>query len=272
MMRSSRQQCFHRCVSGFPRLIDALIVRIVVCAALALLSVAISGCGTMAPLLEPEVGDLQLTIDILKMQNRDAQRALAELRAELDFRNQALADAQVGRAQYEGRVREAERRLAETRRIVELQREELVFARAERERISRNRTRLQTQLNQLKKKIAKASESVNGEGSDRLVPAGRLHQKGERGMHASLPHPAMALQSRTENIHKTQIGVRLDDIVDEGIAEDEDQDLMAGYILVKPGDTLWSIAKQSGIKMDHLRSFNKLPNDQIEVGQVLWVP
>ena len=107
MMGASRQRCFDRCGSKLPRPTDALIIRMVVCAALAFLSAAISGCGTMAPLLEPEVGDLQLTIDILQIQNRDAQRALAELRAELDFRNQALANAQIGRAQFEGRVREA---------------------------------------------------------------------------------------------------------------------------------------------------------------------
>lgn len=272
MMGASRQRCFDRCGSKLPRLTDALIIRMVVCAALAFLSAAISGCGTMAPLLEPEVGDLQLTIDILQIQNRDAQRALAELRAELDFRNQALANAQIGRAQFEGRVREAERRLAETRRIVELQREELVFARAERERISRNRTRLQTQLNQLKRKMAKSSASVKGQGGDLLVPAGRLHQKGERGMQASLPHPAMPLEREARNIRKTQFRARPAGIVDEGIAEDPDRDFKTGYIVVKPGDTLWSIAQQSGVMIDHLRSFNKLLNDQIEVGQVLWIP
>ncbi len=272
MMIQTVYQSLRRGFAWFSRFADALIMRIVVCAALALVSGEITGCGTMAPLLEPEIGDLQLTIDILRMENRDAQRALAELRAELDSRNRVLAEAQIGRAQYEGRVREAERRLAETRRIVELQREELIFARTERERISRNRSRLQNQLSQLQKKISNSRVSSDHEAGNGLIPAGALHQEAERGMQVLSIHPARSVQPQMKKIQNARAEVMVEGIVDAGIDEEEGRNLKAGNIIVKPGDTLWSLASRFGIKVDRLRSFNNLPNDQIEIGQILRVP
>ena len=102
-----------------------------------------SGCGALEPMVEPEVVDLQLTIDTLKTQVRDTQRNMAELRLELESRRQELADAQVARAQLEGRVREAERRMAEARRVIDCN-VRACRRRAERERISRSSFRLQS--------------------------------------------------------------------------------------------------------------------------------
>jgi septal ring factor EnvC (AmiA/AmiB activator) len=63
-------------------------------------------CSPLEPMIEPEVSDLQLTVDTLKTTIRDAQRTITELRAELDARRQELADVQIARAQMEGRLRE----------------------------------------------------------------------------------------------------------------------------------------------------------------------
>jgi LysM repeat protein len=40
-------------------------------------------------------------------------------------------------------------------------------------------------------------------------------------------------------------------------------------IIVKPGDTLWSLARTHRIGLNRLRAINHLTDDQIEVGQVL---
>ena len=40
-------------------------------------------------------------------------------------------------------------------------------------------------------------------------------------------------------------------------------------IVVKPGDTLWSLARKYRIGLNRLRSINALTDDQIEVGQIL---
>ena len=44
---------------------------------------------------------------------------------------------------------------------------------------------------------------------------------------------------------------------------------MSGEIVVKAGDTLWSLARTHRIGLNHLRSINSLIDDHIEVGQVL---
>src|SRR5262245_54075678 len=123
--------------------------------ALSVLTLGIAACGEFEPIVEPEMVDLQLTLDTLRTQVRDAQRNLAEVRAELESRRQELADSQVARAQLEGRVREAERRVIEARHIIELQREELIVARAERERVFRSSSQLQSQMKQLQKRAPK---------------------------------------------------------------------------------------------------------------------
>src|SRR5690242_2551506 len=107
----------HRC-GRFARRSD-VVVRTMTLGIIGILALAVGGCGELEPIVEPEIVDLQLTMDTLKTQVRDTQRNLAEVRAELESRRQELADAQVARAQLEGRVREAERRVGEARHIIE---------------------------------------------------------------------------------------------------------------------------------------------------------
>lgn len=89
-----------------------------------ILLLGISACSSLEDIIiEPEMSDLQLTVDTLKTSLRDAQRLVDELRVEVDARGQELADVQIARAQLEGRIQEAERRLTEARHVVDLQRE-----------------------------------------------------------------------------------------------------------------------------------------------------
>src|SRR5512134_2716905 len=143
---------------------------------------ALTACGELEPIVEPEIVDLQLTLDTLRTQVRDAQRNLAEVRAELESRRQELADAQVARAQLEGRVREAERRVAEARHVIELQREELIAARIERERVFRSSSQLQNQLRQLQKKAPKLRNPAGNDQDGVPAPAGAPMRKGQRAI------------------------------------------------------------------------------------------
>ena len=85
-------------------------VRVGALCAVGFASALFAGCGELEPMREPEVVDLELTTDTLKASVRDAQRIVAELRTDLETRRMELSEAQVARAQLEGRVREAERR------------------------------------------------------------------------------------------------------------------------------------------------------------------
>ena len=138
----------------------------VLCVSLAMML----GCSPLEPIMEPEVSDLQLTVDTLKTTVRDSQRTIVELRAELDARRQELADVQIARAQFEGRVREAERRLVEARQVIDLQREELAGSRSERERAARTGILLQNQMKQLQKQLSKFGKQGN-EARAGIAPA-----------------------------------------------------------------------------------------------------
>lgn len=213
---------------------------------------AAAGCGELEPIVEPEVADLQLTLDTLRTQLRDAQRNLADVRAELESRRQELADAQVARAQLEGRVREAERRVSEARHVIEVQREELLVARAERERVFRSSSQLHSQMRHMQRKGATSGTPSIAEPADAPVPTGASYQW-SFGKQIPAVTPAInPLPSKRA-------------VVPGGISET----LPDGEIVVKAGDTLWSLARTHRIGLNRLRSINHLADDQIVVGQVL---
>jgi LysM repeat protein len=222
--------------------------------ALAALVFGASACGELEPIVESEVVDLQLTLDTLKTQVRDAQRNLAEVRAELESRRQELADAQVARAQLEGRVREAERRVSEARQVIDVQREELIAARAERERVFRSSSQLQSRMKQLQKRGPKPGNSAEIEPVEPSVPMGTSYQWSFGAPSGSATPAINSLPARR---NATTAALR--------------QSPPIKQIFVKQGDTLWSIARKYRIPLTRLRSLNRLTDDQITVGQTLWV-
>ena len=223
-----------------------------VCALMAV-AFATSACGELEPIVEPEIVDLQLTLDTLRTQVRDAQRGLAEARAELESRRQELADAQVARAQLEGRVREAERRVSEARRVIEVQREELLAARAERERVFRSSSQLHSQMRQLQRRAAKPGMPPITEPTEAAVPTGASYWSFATPGHSATP----AINSLTGTMAATAAALSQNPTVRE--------------IIVKPGDTLWSLARKHRIGLNRLRSINHLTDNQIEIGQILFL-
>jgi LysM domain len=242
-------------------------VRTLVICAVGMAILVSTACGELEPIVEPEIVDLQLTMDTLKTQVRDAQRNLAEVRTELESRRQELAEAQVARAQLEGRVREAERRVSEARQIIELQREELIAARAERERVFRSSTQLQSQMKQLQRKAPRSVNPATNELGDEIAPAG-----------AVLPSPPKAVvvpPSATPAVNALRAKVSamtaaLRQYTDEFAVEQQEQ-IPVKHIFVKQGDTLWSLSRKYRIGLNRLRSINHLIDNQIEVGQILFL-
>src|SRR5262245_1215712 len=154
-------------------------MRVGVLCAVGFASAMIAGCGELEPMREPEVVELELTTDTLRASMRDAQRTVAELRADLEARRRELAEIQVARAQLEGRVREAERRVLEARQVIELQREELATARTERAQVSRSSLQLQSELRQLQKRLSrmtKSSPAPHGQEATPLSSSGAIRE------------------------------------------------------------------------------------------------
>ncbi len=248
------------------RLRDFAGLRAFAICAIGMVALAATACGELEPMVEPEIVDLQLTLDTLKTQVRDAQRNLAEVRAELESRRQELADAQVARAQLEGRVREAERRVTEARHVIELQREELIAARAERERVFRSSSQSQNQMKQFQKKVPKSGNQSGGAASSEVAPVDASLQRSPRAV--GMPRSATpAINAQLDKVSATPAALRKGELSDE----QWNQKIPVRYITVKAGDTLWSISRKYRIGLNRLRSLNHLDDNQIEVGQALWV-
>jgi hypothetical protein len=254
------------------RLVRRLSSQVVACFLLGVVCMFWAACGALEPMDEPEVTDLQLTVDTLKASVRDAQRTASELRNELEASRQNLAAAQVARAQLEGRVREAERRLAESKQVIDLQREELAAARTDRERLFRSSVLMQSQLKQLHKqlsKFGKAGEEGQPSGSS---PANGPSRKAQKAImvpaQTNLPPRSMP-EHNMSAIPAALVRV-------PPLRESSDDrgrgDHGSRHVSVKAGDTLWSIAHTYHVDVDRLRATNRLMGNRIEIGQILRLP
>lgn len=238
-----------------------------------ILLLGLSACSPLEPIImEPEMSDLQLTVDTLKTSLRDAQRTVAELRAEVDARRQELADVQIARAQLEGRIREAERRLTEARHVIDLQREELASSRSQREQVGRSRAALQNQLKQVQKQVSKVEKQVKGNVS----PAAMVSPRDEQLELATVDPQEDALLAAVEKGTRVIPGPASQVSGASSVGEVPVVSQSATvprrfHVVVMPGDTLWSIAHRYHTSVKRLMVLNTLPSDRIQVGQALWL-
>lgn len=239
-----------------------------------LLLLGMSACSPLEPIIieEPEMSNLQLTVDTLKTSLRDAQRTVAELRAEVDARRQELADVQIARAQLEGRIREAERRLAEARHVIDLQREELSSARSEREQVGRTRAALQNKLKQLQKQVSKVGKPVKRNVSPVAMASPRDGQLELVTVDPQQDALLAALEEGTRVVPEPATQVSGESTVGEAPAGSQSATVPPRlHMVVKSGDTLWSIARRYHTSVRRLLVLNALPSDRIQVGQALWL-
>lgn len=230
----------------------------------------LAGCAEFDP--GPTVEDLQLTIDALKTQTRDAQRTVADLRAELETRRQELGAALVARAQSEGKLREVERRLAEARQVVELQREELARARDERAGMSHGGRNLRAQLRQLQQKLAQ-HDQLEQQRADLARSQVRSRAVGRtRQQEVTVERAERNDAARRAAIPAARVNPASPRSLDPFQPVDDSTALPLGKIVVKSGDTLWSLARRYRVNLTELRAVNQLATDRILAGQDLFLP
>ena len=230
-----------------------------------------SACSSFEPnIIEPELSDLQLSIDTLKTTIGDAQRTIAELRTELDARRQELSDVQIAKAQLEGRIREADRRLAEARHVIDLQREELASSRSKRELGGRTKAALQSQLKQLQKQLSNVREQAKGNVSSTATAFPRNDQL--EGSATSPQQDALlaALEEASLVVPRPEVPGTTSSGEAPGVAQSATE-APRGQMVVKHGDTLWSIARRYHTSVSRLMARNGLPSDRIQAGQTLWL-
>jgi LysM repeat protein len=194
---------------------------------------------------------------------RDAQRTIAELQIEIDQQRRSYAEAQILRAELEGSSREAERRLVEARHVIDLQREELSVARSEREQTRRTEAVLQGQLRKLRKRLSNAGSQTNGGVSPAAITAQPLERPNWTNV---------ALEREVESDDEGQSIGNLSSATVAPLGPRPS--IMTSYLSVsiRPGDTLWNLARRYQTSVMRLMVINELINDRIRVGQILRVP
>jgi len=220
-------------------------------------------CSPLEPILDPEMSDLQLTVDTLKSSLRTAQRTITELQTEVDQRRQSYADLQILRAQLEGTGREVERRLAEARRVIDLQREELARARSEREQMGRTTAALQSQLRHFRKQLSHLGKQTQRAAS----PASITSQQDER---VDATKVSFSQEAQRDEVQESVDRISLA----RAASVFTHSPTVSSHVSVaiRPGDTLWSLAKRHQTTVAHLMVINELIDDRIHVGQLLSVP
>ena len=226
------------------------------------------GCARLEPMIEPEVTDLQVTVDSLKSAVRDAQRTVSDLRIELEDRRKELADVQVGRAQLQGMLREAERRLLDARHIIDLQREELASARVEREHVAQSGRRLHSRMRQLEKLLSQDRKQVAPNGE--MAPAAYAPHESPQVTTIPMPVP----QSVASNASGTAMPA--DAFVPGELSTTEyNNSPHVGNqrtVIVREGETLWRLARRHKVDLEELRRINGMTDNRIVTGSTLRLP
>ncbi len=249
---------------------------------LGLAGLTVLGCASFDPTIDPDFADLQLMLHSLQAAARDHDRAMAELRAELDGRRQELSSAVVAKAQLEGRLHDIERRWTEARHIIDLQREELLAGRTERERL------LQSQVQQsAKPKHVRKSTAPRPQAEASVAPSAAASVPAPAATQAPTAVPSAELQGAVPQLQSQAIEppvsetnavlpVRMPQI-GQALAAEEGAELgtvtaVIRNIVVQAGDTLYSLARRYGVGLRDLRAANGLATDLIVVGQALLLP
>ncbi len=239
---------------------------------LALMALNLAACSALDVLGGSKMSDLRLTVDVLNVSLKDAQHAMTELRAEAEVRNRELAETQVIRAQLEGRVREAEHRLSEARHVIGLQREELAESRIDRERIVRTGTVLQGQLKQLRKQLSRIERQAAGGVSPTIMDLSA--EKPLRPLSIGMKEAVSVDEAQEEHRSLPQVDEAMSGstaVAQGAVLTQAAIPAMPSRVMIKHGDTLWSLAQRYRTSVQQLMTVNALSSDYIQAGQGLWV-
>ena len=247
-------------------------VRVGVLCAVGFASALFAGCGELEPMREPEMVELELTTDTLKASVRDAQRMIAELRADLEVRRRELAEAQIARAQLEGRVRETERRIIESRQVIELQREELATVRAKQAHVFQGGFQLQGRMKELQKQPSRTRNSGPAHDRQKAVslPSGGATHKSQNATQVSAQRNQISEFQETPQMAAPPTALQPVSANDDTSSPAlEPQGNSPEHVSVKSGDTLWNISHRYHVKVEHLRTLNRLTDNKIVIGRTL---
>jgi len=204
----------------------------------------LTGCSSLS------TNNYAIMHEALKEESAQAQRTAASLHAEVQTLQEQLGASRAAHARTQGELRDSERRLIEAERIAELKQDELAKAKEAREQGEKTGY-------QVKLKVADANEQKRIKMLEASIK--RLTKEVatlNMTLRDSVVHPKPAAASTNEP---------------DGTLPPA-QMRPSHSLIVRAGDTLFSIARLYDIALADLKSLNRLATDRILVGQVLIVP
>jgi LysM repeat protein len=218
--------------------------------------VLLSGCGGLGG------KDYMVINEALKEESLQAQRTAANLHVDVQTLQQQLGTMRATQARLQGDFQDADRRLAEAQRVSDLQREEVNRAKAERDQALQTSRQLQTQLGEMERLRQQVADAEREQKRIKMLQASikkltkevaTLNTALRDSLTRSKPAPAASIQGS------------LDTLPAEAMKRSRS-------IIVKAGDTLYSLAKKYAVVLTELQIRNRLTTDLILVGQALILP
>jgi LysM repeat protein len=214
--------------------------------------------------------DHQVMTQALKAEAQHGQRTIADLQMERQALQRELGTERTAKGRLEGDLLNAERRLLESRHIVDLQREELARAGEERERLVQTTRQVQSELTEVSRLRQQLADTESERARLRIMEEAVTRQAKELTelksvVRQSLRAPALKADMMAPASKPSAI-------LTPAVAYSEAEAFEQKTIRVRPGDSLWKLARRYGIALDELKALNALKSDVIVPGQQLLIP
>jgi LysM repeat protein len=206
--------------------------------------------------------DYMVMNEALKEESLQAQRTAANPHVDVQALQQQLGAMRAAQARLQGDFQDADRRLIESQRVADQQREEVNRAKAEREQALQVSRQLQTQLGEMERLRQQVADAEREQKRIKMLQlsikkltkeVATLNTALRDSLGRSKPAPAASIQGSL-------------DILPAGPMK------RSRSIIVKAGDTLYSLAKKYAVVLTELQILNRLNTDLILVGQALILP
>jgi nucleoid-associated protein YgaU len=237
----------------------------------------VTGCAGSGPTIK----DYQVIAQALQAEARQAQRTITDLEAQRQAVQRDLGEARTAKARLEGEMLDAERRLLEARHIVELQREELSRATAERQRVTQAAREEQVQLH-AQLQIQTQAQLIEISRLNQQVTEVQAERARLQAMDELIARQATEMAELKAAVQKSLRAPGLKPANDSppefrpsgftaAISVYEGLSPMK-TLTVRRGDSLWMLARRYRVALDDLIELNRLETDLIVPGQKLRLP
>lgn len=224
---------------------------------------------------DAEVEELRGQVGKFERQQAEARKSIAELRQSADTARGELAAMRTERDQLVQTKNELQAQAAELpllrQRVADVKSEES-GVQSQFKELRDTVNSLAAQLNQVKQEQVKQEQATQALPTLSTKPSGQKSRRKTASASQPLipadttvaPIPPPSDQTITANLVPSSGTVKL--------SVDGPPTLPPKYVLVRPGDTVTSLAQASGVSPDNLKRVNHLTDERLLVGQVLVVP